>query len=91
MIDYRNKLLFLYGKRNPMIGIITTFASLTCGSALILFLTSYDSSLINITLNNVNIINSGYNISSWAFILANVILIIALFLNIEKKSLVVDY
>ena len=71
-------LLFLYGKRNPMIGIITTFASLTCGSALSLFLTSYDSSLINITLNNVNIINSGYNISSWAFILANVILIIAL-------------
>ena len=71
-------LLFLYGKRNPMIGIITTFASLTCGSALSLFLTSYDSSLINITLNNVNIINSGYNISSWAFILASVILIIAL-------------
>ena len=71
-------LLFLYGKRNPMIGIITTFASLTCGSALSLFLTSYDSSLINITLNNLNIINSGYNISSWAFILANVILIIAL-------------
>lgn len=71
-------LLFLYGKRNPMIGIITTFASLTCGSALSLFLTSYDSSLINITLNNVNIINSGYNISSWSFILANVILIIAL-------------
>lgn len=71
-------LLFLYGKRNPMIGIITTFASLTCGSALSLFLTSYDSSLLNITLNNVNIINSGYNISSWAFILANVILIIAL-------------
>lgn len=71
-------LLFLYGKRNPMIGIITTFASLTCGSALSLFLTSYDSSLLNITLNNVNIINSGYNISSWSFILANVILIIAL-------------
>lgn len=71
-------LLFLYGKRNPMIGIITTFASLTCGSALSLFLTSYDSSLINITLNNVNIINSGYNVSSWSFILANVILIIAL-------------
>ena len=71
-------LLFLYGKRNPMIGIITTFASLTCGSALSIFLTSYDSSLINITLNNVNIINSGYNISSWAFILANVFLIIVL-------------
>lgn len=84
-------LLFLYGKRNPMIGIITTFASLTCGSALSLFLTSYDSSLINITLNNVNIINSGYNISSWAFILANVILIIALsfvITNITENYLV---
>ncbi len=71
-------LLFLYGKRNPMIGIITTFASLTCGSALSLFLTSYDSSLINITLDNVHVINSGYTISSWAFLLANVILIIIL-------------
>ena len=71
-------LLFLYGKRNPMIGIITTFAGLTCGSALSLFLTSYDSSLINITLDNVHVINSGYTISSWAFLLANVILIIIL-------------
>lgn len=71
-------LLFLYGKRNPMIGIITTFASLTCGSALSLFLTSYDSSLISITLDNVHVINSSYTISSWGFLFSNIILIIIL-------------
>ena len=71
-------LLFLYGKRNPMIGIITTFAALTCGSALSLFITSYDSSLISMTLDNVHIINANYTISSWGFIFAMIMLIIIL-------------
>lgn len=71
-------LLFLYGKRNPMIGIITTFAALTCGSSLSLFITSYDSSLISMTLDNVHIINANYTISSWGFIFAMIMLIIIL-------------
>lgn len=71
-------LLFLYGKRNPMIGIIASFGALTCGSALSLFLTSYDSSLITYTLENVHIIDSSYKISSFAFILAMIVLIIVL-------------
>jgi aminobenzoyl-glutamate transport protein len=71
-------LLFLYGKRNPMIGIITTFAALTCGSSLSLFITSVDSSLISMTLDNVHIINANYTISSWGFIFAMIMLIIIL-------------
>lgn len=71
-------LLFLYGKRNPMIGIIASFGALTCGSALSLFLTSYDSSLITYTLENVHIIDSSYKISSFAFILAMIVLITVL-------------
>ena len=84
-------LLFLYGKRNPMIGIITSFASLTCGSALSLFITSIDSSLISITLDNVHVINGAYSISSWSYIFAMIILIIVLALvitNITENYLV---
>lgn len=69
-------LLFLYGKRNPMIGIIATFASLTCGNALSLFLTSNDSSMLNMTLANAHLIDSSFNASSWSFILVMLILII---------------
>ena len=84
-------LLFLYGKRNPMIGIITSFASLTCGNALNLFITSIDSSLMSITLENVHIINENYTISSWGYIFAMIILIIVLSLvitNITENYLV---
>lgn len=77
-------LLFLYGKRNPMIGIITSFASLTCGNALSLFLTSIDSSLISITLDNVHVINGAYSISSWSYIYVMIILIIVLALVITN-------
>ncbi len=84
-------LLFLYGKRNPMIGIITSFASLTCGSCLNIFLTSIDSSLISITLDNVHIINSNYTISSFCYIWAMIVLILVLSLvitNITENYLV---
>ena len=40
-------LLFYYGKRNPAIGIITSFAALSCGSGLNILFTSSDSSLLN--------------------------------------------
>ena len=84
-------LLFLYGKRNPMIGIITSFASLTCGNALSLFITSIDSSLISITLENVHVINGAYSINGWSYIFAMIILIIVLALvitNITENYLV---
>ena len=77
-------LLFLYGKRSPIIGIVATFAALTCGSALSLFLTSYDSSLLTMTLNNAHILVGNYSISSFAFVLVNVILIIILALAITS-------
>ncbi len=77
-------LLFMYGKRNPMIGIITAFAALTCGSALSLFITSNDSSMISISLSNAYILDSAYKINSFGFILVNIILIIILALVITN-------
>lgn len=77
-------LLFLYGKRSPMIGIISAFAALTCGSGLSLFITSYDSSLITMSLNNAYILANNYTISSWGFILVMFILIIIMALVITN-------
>ena len=77
-------LLFLYGKRSPMIGIISAFAALTCGSGLSLFITSYDSSLITMSLNNAYILANNYTISSWGFILVMIILIIIMALVITN-------
>lgn len=77
-------LLFLYGKRNPFLGIVTTFASLTCGSALSIFLTSIDSSLLNYTLINAYIFDSNYTISSFGYILIMIVSIILLSLIISN-------
>ena len=71
-------LLFLYGKRNPFLGIVTTFASLTCGSALSIFLTSIDSSLLDYTLINAYIFDSNYVISSFGYILIMIVSIVLL-------------
>src|SRR5574344_3089735 len=43
-------LLFTYGRRNPLLGIVATFAALTCGSGINLFLSSTDSTLLSSTL-----------------------------------------
>lgn len=71
-------LLFKYGKRSPLIGIIASYASLTLGSALSIFITSVDSSLITITLNNAHMLSSNYAISSFGYILVMILLIIIL-------------
>ena len=71
-------LLFLYGKRSPIIGIITSFAALTCGSGISFFLTSVDSSLITMTLTNAHIISGSYAIGQFSYILIMFILIIVM-------------
>lgn len=71
-------LLFLYGKRSPMIGIIASYGALTCGSALSIFMTSTDSSIMTMTLNNANILISNYAISPSGYLLIMPILIIVL-------------
>ena len=62
-------LLFYYGKRNPAIGIISSFAALSCGSAINVFFTSSDSSLLNYTVLATKTINTNYVINNTAFML----------------------
>lgn len=79
-------LLFSYGKRNPAIGIITSFAALTCGSGLNALFTSVDSSLRNLTLLSVWTLNSGYEISIRAFLFIMIIAVVLLSIIITYIS-----
>ena len=71
-------LLFLYGKRNPRLGIIASFAALTCGSSLSVMLTSIDSSLITVTNLNSQILIGNYTINSGSFMFIMLIALIIL-------------
>lgn len=60
-------LLFKYGKRNPLSGVITAFAALTCGAGISVFLTSVDSALLIQTLLGSHVLDANYDITVWAF------------------------
>ncbi|MBE6156682.1 MAG: hypothetical protein E7161_02940 [Firmicutes bacterium] len=70
-------LLFYYGKRNPAIGIISSFAALSCGSGINIIFTSSDSGLLSYTKLAAQTINASYTDDSLAFIF---IMIAAVFL-----------
>lgn len=57
-------LIFKYGKRNPLIGIVASFAGLTCGSGLSFLFTSVDSSLLSLSLLSARVIDIGYRMAS---------------------------
>ena len=61
-------LLYIYGRRNPLLGIVTVYAALTCGSGLSVFLTAMDSEMMRYTLANAHSIDSGYALGTFAFI-----------------------
>ncbi len=61
-------LVFLYGKRNPLIGIIASFAGLTCGSGLSFLITSIDSSLISTTILGAKILDPSFRFATISLI-----------------------
>ncbi len=71
-------LLFKYGKRNPLLGVITSFAALTCGAGISIFLTSVDSTLLTQTLLGSHILDVNYNVSIWAFMFIMLVSSVAL-------------
>ena len=62
-------LIFKYGKRNPNIGIVASFAALTCGYGLSLLFTSLDSSLTQMTVNAAHVLMPDYNIGQFSMVL----------------------
>ena len=84
-------ILFSYGKRNPAIGIIATFAGLTCGSGINFVLSSVDTSLLSLTQLSANMIDKNYIIETTSFIFIMIAAVIALsylITEITEKHLV---
>jgi len=75
-------LIFKYGKRNPNIGIIASFASLTCGYGLSVFFTSVDSSLAKFTTESAHVLDSSFKFGTFSLILIEVVAIIIMSLVI---------
>lgn len=83
-------LLFKYGRRNPHGGIIATFASLSFGKGINLFLSATDSSLLTLTLNSAKVIDKDYRIGIFfsLFIMILVLIIVSIiFTNITEKKI----
>ncbi len=83
-------LVFKYGRRNPLGGIVATFAGLSFGTGINLFLSSMDSTLLTLTLNAAKTIDLKYTIGIYfsLFIMILMIILVAfLFTNITEKRI----
>ena len=69
-------LLFSYGRRNPLLGIVAAYAGLTCGSGINILLTSIDSEMLKYTLANANNIDANYVLGTATFIFIMTIAVI---------------
>ena len=58
-------LLFKYGRRHPLGGIIASFAGICFGYSINIFLSSVDTSLISLTTNAAHLIDSSYSINTF--------------------------
>ena len=79
-------LIFYYGRRNPILGIVTSFAALTCGSGLSVLITSIDSSLIKTTISSASMLDPNYTINMFGFIFIMIASIIILAIVITAVS-----
>ena len=70
-------LLFKYGRRNPFGGIIASFASLSFGSGINIFLTANDSSLLKLTLSAAKTIDGNYAIGTFFSLFIMIAILIA--------------
>lgn len=83
-------LLFKYGKRNPLGGIIATFASLSFGYGINIFLNSIDSNLLDLTLRAAKLLDVQYSISvffSFIIMIAVLLATAFAFTKITEKTI----
>jgi len=69
-------LIFEYGRRNPYIGIIASFAALSAGTGISIFFTGTDSELLTNTLLGSHMINPSYSLETTSFFLIMLMAII---------------
>ncbi len=83
-------LLFKYGRRNPLGGIIASFASLSFGYGINVFLSSNDSSLLTLTINAAKTLDPKYNIGIFFSLFIMLVLLIItsiIFTHITEKRI----
>lgn len=83
-------LLFKYGKRNPLGGIIASFASLSFGYGINIFLSSIDSSLLELTTRVARLLDVNYTIGvffSLFVMIAALLSMSILFTRITEKRI----
>ena len=83
-------LLFKYGRRNPLGGIIASFAGLSFGTGINIFMSSMDSSLLTLTQAAAKTIDVKYSIGIFfsLFIMIVMLLLISfIFTNITEKRI----
>ena len=85
-------LLFSYGKRNPAIGIVASFAALTCGSGLSILFTSIDSSLLSTTLTSSWLLDANYTIRirAFLFIMIVAVILVSLIITYITEKVIAD-
>ena len=71
-------LLFSYGRRNPILGIVSVYAALTCGSGLSVLMTSTDTEMLRYTLANALNIDPNYELGTLIFLFIMIITIIVI-------------
>lgn len=83
-------LMFIYGRRNPILGIVAVYAGLTCGSGISILLTAIDSEMMSYTIANALSIDANYNLGTTCFIfimtIAAIIVSIIITVITEKIS-----
>lgn len=77
-------ILFEVGKRNPTIGIIASFAGLTCGYGINIIFTSMDSSLLSLTTLAANIVDPNYVMKTTSFIFIMILTVVILAILITQ-------
>lgn len=83
-------LLFKYGRRNPLGGIIASFASLSFGYGINVFMSANDSTLLTMTLNAAYVTDPKYKIGIFfALFIMIVVLVITsiVFTHITEKKI----
>lgn len=84
-------LLFSYGRRNPLVGIVSVYSALTCGSGISLLLTAIDSEMLSYTLANANNIDTNYILGTtcFVFIMALAVILVSIIITIitERVSI----
>ncbi len=85
-------LIFIYGRRNPYIGIIASYAALSAGTGINLLFTSSDSELLRNTLLGAHIINPSYNLgtTSFFFIMLVAVILIAIAITVITENYIAE-